>query len=67
MNLKLDVEWIIKAAACAVWILAGFGKIAAIMVGADPNSTGIVGSVALGLGLYAAAPLIGGLLKKPTT
>lgn len=67
MQVRVDVEWVIKALAATVWILAGFGKIAAIMVGADPNSTGIVGSVALGLGLYAAAPLIGGLLKKPTT
>lgn len=63
---KFSIEWILKVAGVATLILAGFGKFAATFVGADPNATGIVGSIAFGIGLYLAAPIVGDLLKKPS-
>lgn len=65
MNLKLDIEWLLKALACVILVLAGFGKVFAAIIGFN-EGTGIFGSLCLGLGVYLAAPLVGGLLKKPT-
>lgn len=65
MNLKIDAEWALKAAAAFILIMAAFGKavagVAAAPAGAAPGSGNA--ALCLALGLYIAAPLLGGLLK----
>ena len=61
---KFSVEWLIKVAGVAVLIAAGFGKSLAAIFNANAESTGIIGAIALGVGLYLAAPIAGDLLKK---
>lgn len=66
MNVNFNVEWILKAAAAVVLILAAFGK-SLLALGAATGPAVGCGShdaaLCLGLGLWIAAPLIGGLVK----
>lgn len=64
MNVKLDLETIIRILAVAVWSFGAFGATAPVLT-ANQAPVG-QHALLLGLALYAAAPIIGGWLKPKT-